>query len=165
MITWNTIFWILFVILGAAIIFQTAFNIFFLDIAFGLMVIVIGIHKINEELSNREFERQKKEFAESIRYLTNWMDKSHSLTRNLKERHENRLYHLDVKRADLDEKIEKTQRDLIRKMVEIENRLNDATKVIVQEFKKRQQTEKRLKALERKHETLKERMKKIRARK
>ena len=43
----------------------------------------------------------------------------------MKQRHEYRLYHLDKKRAEMEQKMESGYRDLAKKLFDIENKLNE----------------------------------------
>ena len=67
-------------------------------------------------------------------YMAQWLDASHDYMKLIKNRHDNRVFHLDRKRAlqdskigIQDSKIEINHRDIVKKIIEIENRLNELT--------------------------------------
>ena len=122
---WNRIFWAFFVFIGLVIVFGTLFKALYIEILLGLVVIIVGIHKLGEERSSNNIEETQTKLNRSVDYIAHWMNSMYDFSKNLKNKHEYRLYHLDKKRADMDKKIEDNYRDLVRKVVNLENRMNE----------------------------------------
>lgn len=121
----SKIFWFFFIVLGIFVIGGEIFNLFFIDILLGLVMIVIGVQRLEEEHHKRTLESEQKKINETIKYMAQWLDASHDYISEVKNRHESRLFNLDKKKADLDSKVEMNYRDMVRKIIDIENRLNE----------------------------------------
>jgi hypothetical protein len=128
---YNKIFWILFVIAGITYITAQVFaliDITNLDLVLGLILIVVGLHRIGTEYTQRTIKRIQDDTNRSVNELLQWAEKSYDYTRGFKDRHELRIHRLDVKRAELEEKVEEQFRDAVKKVLEIENRVNKVLK-------------------------------------
>jgi predicted HTH transcriptional regulator len=68
----------------------------------------------------------------NIKELLMWAEKSYDYTRAFKESHERRLHRLDTKRGALEKKTEEEFRSAVKKVIELENKLNRALKVFVE---------------------------------
>lgn len=132
---WSSIFWLLFIIAGGFVIAGSFIRLIFLDILLGLILIAIGILKLGEEIANRNLSRRHKNINESIDYLTNQLGASTNLTRALKERHDHRFLHLDRKRTEIENRVEKNYRELARKIMDVESRLNEIGRALAHEIK------------------------------
>jgi len=128
------IFWLFFIIIGIFVIGGIFINLFFIDILLGLILIVIGVQRLDEEYHKKSLESERRKTKETMDYMAQWLDASHDYIKLVKNRHEHRIFNLDKKRADLDSKIdiqdnriEMNHRDIVRKIIEIENRLNELT--------------------------------------
>ena len=133
---WNRLFWLLFVLMGLLVITASFMRVLFLELMLGFLVIAMGLLKMSEELASREIVTRHGSINESIRYLTHQIDSNSMLTNRLKERHEHRLLHLDTKRADIEKSIEEKYDSLAKKLIQQENKLNDAAKAIVEVAKR-----------------------------
>lgn len=121
---YNKIFWIIFALAGAMFITAIFLGYFFLDLVLGLVLVVAGVHRIGEEFFNRSMRKSQDESVRTINELLQWAQKSYDYTRDFKDRHEKRLHRLDTKRANLENKTEEQFRDAVKKIIEVENKLN-----------------------------------------
>lgn len=126
----NKVFWVLFIVIGAFIIVG-ALGIIFVDILIGLAVIVIGIHKLEEEFKSKRIFREQEKTNNDIHSISRWMESSDVLTQSMKTRNENRFFHIDNKRAALERELEEKYRDLARKTLELDNKFNEISRAFV----------------------------------
>ena len=122
---WNRIFWGFFIFIGFVIMVGTFLRVAYLEILFGLIVIILGIQKLGEEIRSRETGESQRKMNRNMDYLTHWTNATYDYIKNMKQRHEYRLYHLDKKRAEMEQKLEDGYRDFARKLFDIENRMNE----------------------------------------
>lgn len=129
----DRIFWALFLVLAAGLIASMIANIFYIDVLLGLIVITMGLYKLGEEYYSRHFHKEHQRMAEDMDNVMEWLTHSYEFTKRMKDTHENRLHHLDRKRAQIENKVESNYRDVVRKVIEIENKLNRNTKEIAKD--------------------------------
>jgi len=129
----NKVFWLLFIILGAVLVSGIMTSVFYIDILMGLFLVIIGIYKLGEEFITDNIKREQERVSEDIDNVMEWLSHSYEFTKRMKDTHENRLHHLDNKRADMDRRIEKNYREIVRKIIEVENRLNKTSKELIRE--------------------------------
>ena len=122
---WNRIFWAFFVFIGLVVIFGTLFRALYIEVLLGLVVIIIGIHKLGEEKHSINMEDAQRRVSRNMDYMIHWSNSMHDYVKGMKDRHEYRLHHLDSKRAEMEKKIEDNYKDLVRKLLELENRMNE----------------------------------------
>ena len=132
---YNKLFWLFFVIASAIFICSIMFTTptyGYLDIVAGVILVVIGIHRIGEEFSMRRFRDTQDEISRYVNELLQWAQKSYDYTRSFKEKHEKRLFHLDQRRIALEEQSEEQFRAAVKKVIELENKLSKLTRAIEQ---------------------------------
>ena len=133
---YNRIFWLLFAIAGAMFIFTGIMgltSLFYLDVILGVVIVVAGIHRLGEEFSHRNMRRSHDDAVRAINELLQWAEKSYDYTRAFKDRHEKRLFRLDQKRAEIEDKVEDQFRSAVKKVIELENKLNKAVRSLDRE--------------------------------
>lgn len=123
----NSVFWLFFIALGILAIFGVIFNVFLIDILLGLIVILIGIQKLVEEHHKKELEGKQNSANDALQHISQWLNASHEFMSTMKKTHEGKLSELEKKKADVDEKIENNYRDLVKKIIELENKFNELT--------------------------------------
>jgi membrane-associated HD superfamily phosphohydrolase len=132
---YNRLFWLFFVIAAAIFIYSIIFTTIsfgYLDIAIGLILVVIGIHRIGEEFSIRRMKDTQNDTSRYVNELLQWAQKSYDYTRSFKEKHEKRLFNLDKRRIALEEQTDEQFRAAVKKVIELENRLSKLTRAIEQ---------------------------------
>jgi chromosome segregation ATPase len=133
---YNRLFWILFTIAGGVFIFTVIWgfvSLLYLDLILGVALVVIGIHRLGEEFSFRNIRKSQDEYVRALNELLQWAEKSYDYTRAFKDRHEKRIFNLDQKRAKLEDKLEDEFRSAVKKIIEMENKLNKAVRSLDQE--------------------------------
>ncbi len=131
---YNKLFWLFFAVAGGIFILSTTIGwitLAYLDLALGLIIIAAGVHRIGDEFFKRRIINAQMEQVRSINELLQWAEKSYDYTRAFKDRHEKRLHRLDVKRALHEDKTEEQFRDAVKKIIQMENRLNKALKPVL----------------------------------
>jgi len=123
----NRIFWALFIILGVFVIGGIFINLFFIDIILGILMIIIGLQRIEDEHYKEKLEKERRKTNDALNYMAQWLDASHDYITRTKNKHENRLFNLDRKKASLDSRMEMNHRDVVKKIIELENRFNELT--------------------------------------
>jgi predicted HTH transcriptional regulator len=126
----NFAFWVFFIFAGAILIAGFIASRIFADMLLSAVVIAIGFHGLLEEFTHRENMKAFKRLDGSLQQLTEWIEKSHLFAKSIKERHELRLYHLDIKRAQAEQRLEKKNRELSKRIVDLENKFNSLKKSI-----------------------------------
>jgi len=133
---WNNAFWVLFIIMGALVIAGFAIRVLYLDLVLGFFVIAIGVFKLGEELTSKEISEKHEDIKDNIRYLSHQMDAGNLFTRKIKEKHEHRFLRLDSRRNEIESTVEEKYDSLAKKLIQLENKLNDVTKAIVEVSKR-----------------------------
>jgi hypothetical protein len=123
-------FWIFFILAAATLIAGLIAGVIIADLLLAVIVIAIGFHGVLEEYTARENRKAFKRLDSSLQKLGEWIEKSHLFTKNMHEKHELRLYHIDTKRAQGEQRLEKRNRELSRRIVDLENRINSIRKAI-----------------------------------
>jgi hypothetical protein len=129
----NKIFWLLFVILGATLISGMITSVFYIDVLLGLLLVIIGLYKFGEEFITDNIRKDQQRFSEDIENVMEWLTHSYEFTKRLKDTHESRIHHLDSKRAEMNNRIDKNYREMVRKIIEVENKLNKTSKEVERE--------------------------------
>ena len=125
----SKIFWALFIALGLFIIFG-ALGIFILDIVLGFIMVIIGIEKLRDELYSYKNEKEKQTVFESINYINNWMSSNTELTNLLKDKYDTRFLKIDTKHTELNKEVETRYREIVRKLVDMENKLREVDRAM-----------------------------------
>ncbi len=123
-------FWISFAALAALTVYSLFTRVFFIDLLAGLLVILVGLQGLLYEYNQRLLINDRKKIRENFDYIVQWLDNNYSFLKTINTKHENRLHTLDVKRARTDEKLEKLFRDAVRKIIDVENKLNKTIKIV-----------------------------------
>ena len=122
----NRIFWALFLLTGAFILLLGIRSILYLDLILAVILVMLGLHKLGEELNERFMEKAQKKMSDSMDYLTKWLQSNESLAKTLEEKNESRFFNSDRRRIEIDDKLETKYRGLVRKILELETKLNQA---------------------------------------
>ena len=128
-------FWVSFAVLALLTIYGLIARLFFIDVLIGLLVILVGLHGLLYEYNQRLLTSDRRKIRENFEYITQWLDNSYSFLKSINTRHEGRLHSLDVKRAQADEKLENIFRDAVKKIIDVENKLNKTIRIVGDESK------------------------------
>ena len=97
----NKVFWFFFTILGIFVIGGFLSNLYFIDILLGLVMIVIGVQRLEEEHNKREMRKEHNKVNDTLKYITQWLDASHDYISEMKNNHELRMFNLNRKKQTL----------------------------------------------------------------
>jgi Fic family protein len=92
------------------------------------IVIAIGFHGVLEEFDHKQSMRALRKVDESLRQLGEWIEKANLFMRSISERHELRIHNLDTKRSLAERKFEKKAKELSKRIINLENKLNSVKK-------------------------------------
>lgn len=134
--SWNKIFWALFVVIGIILIAGAAAGVFsVVEVLIAFIVIAIGAEKLGEEVSDKRLQEEQGKINRDLIFISRWLENNNVFTRQLKDRHEQRFFKLDNKRADIEKKHELSYRELAKKILDVENRMNEVSRALLQEIK------------------------------
>jgi hypothetical protein len=134
---YDKIFWVLFVILEAAVVIGNAWNYTPMGVIIGFLVLAIGFARFGDYMVHKEREEAMKKHNSAIERMKVWLTNQYQLTQGIKELHDYRLHNMEKRKIDMDEKIEKNYRELAGKIMDIENRVNLVSKVVISQQQKR----------------------------
>jgi hypothetical protein len=134
---YDKVFWLMFVILEAAIVIGNAWNYTPMGVILGFLVLAVGFARFGDYMVHKEREAAMKKHNSAIERMKSWLNNQYQLTQGIKELHEYRLHNMEKRKIDLDEKIESNYRELARKIMEIETRLNLVSKVVIAQQQKK----------------------------
>lgn len=121
-------FWAFFILAASVLIAGLITSMIVIDLLLVLIVLALGFHGVLEELDHKQSMHALKRVDESLRQLGEWIEKANVFMRSISERHELRMHHLDTKRSLAERKFEKKAKDLSKRIIELENKLNSVKK-------------------------------------
>jgi len=133
----DKIFWILFVIIGAAVIVSSSVNVIFVDILLGLIIIILGIHKLAQEKESKKMFRISKDAQKKLTHIIDWLEQSHKYAKNINAKAEYRFDKIHKKHQKLDDDIENKFNMVAKRVFELENLLKDISRVLIDSEKVR----------------------------
>jgi predicted HTH transcriptional regulator len=122
---WNRTFWAFFVLLGILITIGIFIDAFLLYVFLGMVVISMGIMKLGEELSNEKIKDEHRRLRETMDYVTQWMNSNQDFVSAVKDKTDYRFYHVNRRKNDLEQKIEDNYRSVVKKIIDLENKLSE----------------------------------------
>jgi len=143
---WNAVFWAVFVALSAFVIAGNIVRVVYMDVIFGLLVIGVGAAKLGEEIKSRRIAKNNDAISESINYLTRQMEGSANQDQQVRDSYDSRFFKIDSRMAEMSGKAEARYNDIAKKVLSLENRLNEHSKFML-EIAKRQQPNDALRAM------------------
>ncbi len=123
-------FWVVFVIAASVSIYIALGDLFWLGVILCLFVILAGIAKLEQDKNNKEIIESFDTINDEMEKMSKNFEKSHLYTRDTRDNTETRLQRFDVKRMETEKKVEKIYRDIIKKIIQLENNLNKMNKDI-----------------------------------
>ncbi len=136
---WDKIFWIVFVVMGLVVVAGYAIDLISFEffIVLGLFIVIIGAGKLAEEISKHKLMNYQDDLYKKIHQISNHLERTFNLANSYKNKTEFRLYKLDQRRKEVEIKIEKSYRDLARKIIELENKTRRISKFLIESEKRR----------------------------
>jgi DNA anti-recombination protein RmuC len=129
---WDKVFWVFFLIMVCVVAFGgfsglISFEFFIL---LGILLIVIGAGKLAEEISKHKIMGYQNDIYKKIYQLSQHLEKTFNVATMNKEKTEFRLQKLDQKRSEFEKRMEKRYREIAKKVIELENKINKLAKKI-----------------------------------
>jgi methylated-DNA-protein-cysteine methyltransferase-like protein len=136
---WDKIFWTVFVIMGLAIAVGGAIDLISFEffLVLGVFMVIIGAGKLAEEISKHKLMNYQDDIYRKLHQISQHLERTFSLVNSEKSKTEFRLHKLDQRRKMMEVKIENNYRGLARKTIDLENRANRISKVIIERERKR----------------------------
>ena len=123
----STVFWTLFALIGLLL----ALRLPAVEILLGVMAIFLGVYKLGDELDQRKSQKDREALQETLQDIRLWIEKEYEHLKRMETRYETRFFRMDSKliaanrkAADASKLQEKAYRDLVRKILDLENRMN-----------------------------------------
>jgi hypothetical protein len=128
---YDKVFWVLFVLLEAAIIAGNAWNYTPMGAIMGFLVLAIGFARFGDYMAHKERQIAMKGHENSIERMKEWLNNQYQLTQGIRDLHDYRLHNMEKRKIELEEKLEKNYRELAGKIMDVENRLNLVSRVVI----------------------------------
>lgn len=128
---YDHVFWMLFVLLEFTIILGTIWFFHPIVVIVGFVVIVAGFAKIGDFLHLETIKNDIKDHKDTVKKMTDWLNRQYELTQGIKTLHESRFHRLDGKGTEVDEKLDKNYRELVGKIIDVENRLSLVSRAVI----------------------------------
>ena len=128
---WDRTFWMLFVLLEAAVVLASSWFFSPLAIIVGFVVVTAGFAKLGDYVFHKKTRTELRESREVVKKVTGWLDRQYELTQGIKNVYDHRFHHSERKRTEMQEEIERRYRELAGKIIELENRINLVSRVVI----------------------------------
>lgn len=134
------VFWVVFILMGFFVALQS------LEVALGLLVVAVGVHKVGSELRLRRMRRERSSLEETLNNVRELLERDYEYVRELQKQNDSRFFHLNKNRGgvdkviekrqkilsrEIDKKLDETQRILIKKIIDLDNKLNDVSRAFL----------------------------------
>ena len=129
---WDKIFWIFFALMGLAIVAAQSAGVVSVDffIVMGVFLVVVGSGKLAEEISKRRLISYQNDTYRKLHQLSQNLERTFNIASMNKDKTEFRIEKLHQSRKETEKKMGKNYRDLARKIIELENRMNKLAKAV-----------------------------------
>jgi methylated-DNA-protein-cysteine methyltransferase-like protein len=136
---WDKIFWLMFLIIGASLITGTMAGLLPFEylVIMGLFIVIIGAGKLGDEVGKHKLLNYQDDVYKKVYQLSQQLEHTFNLTSMHVNKTEFRLQKLDQRRKEAETRAEKNYRDLARKLIEMENRMNKVSRIMVEREVKR----------------------------
>ncbi|MEM5812585.1 MAG: hypothetical protein QW286_02595, partial [Candidatus Aenigmatarchaeota archaeon] len=129
----NIAFWAFFILSAAVLIAGFAANTVYIDVILSFLLIGVGFHGILEEFESRSNRRMFRKLDDSLQQLSELMQGSHFLIKNIKESQELRFHRLDLKYSSLEQRLDRRNNEFSKRFLDIENKIKTINKKIAGE--------------------------------
>lgn len=128
----NGIFWILFAVLGILLLIGIS-----PQLIVGVMIISLGIYKLDFDIQQKKRKEERESLQVTLGELKEWMQKEYEYIRAVEAKYDQRFFHSGTEKAKTGKRMEKEYRELVRKLLQLENKMNDISRILI-ETRKRQ---------------------------
>jgi len=127
-VNWDHVFWIMFIITSIIAALTFFLGIVSSDILLGLIIIVIGIERIGVEIAHKKMLEKQSELSENLFYVSKGLEENFNVASDTKQKTNFRIHQLDKKRIEMERDLNLKYRDAVRKIIELENKINNLSK-------------------------------------
>ncbi|MBL7206014.1 MAG: hypothetical protein ISS36_00275 [Candidatus Aenigmarchaeota archaeon] len=120
---WNNIFWAVFILILISLIATVLTGFLYVYMFFGLFTIIVGIQMLSLEFQERRIKNRQEELRVAINRVIRWVNQNYR-----QEKPKDRVSELTEKKKELLNEVENRNRLIIKKMLELENKLNEVSK-------------------------------------
>jgi methylated-DNA-protein-cysteine methyltransferase-like protein len=137
---WGKAFWILFVATAVALFFMgRGLGGTMVDLFFWLMIIILGTGKLSEEFFDRKLMRYQDDIYKKIHQVSKQLEQTFELANRGLAKADHRFFRISTistsMKKDLQKDSEKKYRELVRKIIEVENNMNKLARVVAEKQK------------------------------
>lgn len=135
---WDKVFWLLFAVMFLSVAVGTSLSLIAFDfgLILGTLVVIIGAGKLATEISSYKIMGYQDDLYKKLHQLSLHVEKTFNLADSHKTQSDMRLYRIGQEKRELKNDFEKRYRDMARKVIEIENRINELSGVMVETQRK-----------------------------
>jgi O-6-methylguanine DNA methyltransferase len=128
---WDRIFWIFFLLMCVTIIAVGFARIITFEfvVLFGVFMIIIGAGKLASEISHRKLVNYQNDIYQKMHQMSQHLEKTFNLANMNKDRNEFRVIKLHESSKETKKTIDRNYRDLARKIIDVENKLNKVSRM------------------------------------
>jgi O-6-methylguanine DNA methyltransferase len=129
---WSKIFWTLFVIAVISLVASKIAGIIPLDtlILLGLLMVIVGAGKLSEELTSKRVMGHQSDVYQSLHNISQQLSSMFKLVDTYRVKTDHRLFQISRRRKDSEKRFEEKYRDVVKKIIEIENKVNRLSKIM-----------------------------------
>jgi len=129
---WDMIFWTFFTLMGITVAFGGLTGLLPLEfiVLLGAFIVIIGAGKLAEEITKRKIMGYQDDLYRKMHQISQHLEKTFDIASMNKDKTEFRIHKLDQKRGEIEKQMNKNYRELAKKIIELENRMNKLTKAM-----------------------------------
>jgi len=137
-LVWSQVFWIIFIILGVILILVSRFDAFLTGLFMGLVIIILGLQKIAEDRDFQHLYMRQKTVDKNLREMSSFIDRTYVPERS--RGHAGlTIPELDKAKKEIESRMDSDMERLAKKMLEIENKVNQLSRSIVDNWGRMQE--------------------------
>ena len=127
-------FWILFAVAGALLALQLTWT----EVVLGLVLVILGLYKIANELEQKRHAKDRELIQQVLGEIMALLRQERASLKAMESKYEKRFFRHDTKLRDSGKKAnesekaaEKSYREIVKKIVELENRLFEVSRAFL----------------------------------
>lgn len=128
---WDKTFWMLFVLLEAAIVLGNVWYFSPVGVILGFVLIAVALARFGDYLLHKKNSATLTKNISSIERMKSWLNNQYQLTQGIKDLHDYRFHSMEKKKIVLDDKIDRHYRELAGKIIDVENKLNLVSRTLI----------------------------------
>ena len=123
---WDKIFWAFFGLMGLVLAAGGIASLISLEffVMLGVFMVIIGAGKLASEISHSKLLNYQDDIYKKMHQISQHLEKTFNIASMNKDKTEFRIQKLDQKRSEVERAMERKYRDLAKKTLELEIRMN-----------------------------------------